>query len=193
MDDPMTAALITPPALEPVSLADAKAHLRLDGDDDDTLVNVAITAARVHVEALTRRMLIEQSWRIYLDAWPRKRILPLEVAPLISVDAITVYDADGEPATIDPDDYEVDTVSVPGRLLLGSPVTVGRAVNGIEIDVTAGYGASSVDVPGPLRQAIMMLVAHWYEHRGVVGHDLAGSVPPHGYHALITPYRILSL
>ncbi len=75
----MTAALITGPALEPVSLDDAKAHLRLDTDDDDTLVMTIITAARLHVEAATRRVLIEQSWRVYLDAWPRTRTLVLPV------------------------------------------------------------------------------------------------------------------
>lgn len=191
----MPSALITPPALEPVSLADAKAHLRLDGDDDDAFATAAIVAARVHVEALTRRMLIEQGWRVYLDAWPRKRIVTIPVAPLLAVDAVTVYDADGNPVTVSSDDYEVDAISVPGRLFVATPAParVGRAANGIEIDVTAGYGASSIDVPSPLRQAIMMLVAHWYEHRGAVGHDLAGEVPPHGFHALIAPYRILSL
>jgi uncharacterized phiE125 gp8 family phage protein len=119
----------------------------------------------------------------------------LPPAPLISVDAVTVYDANGDPTVVDADDYEVDTVAVPGRLVLSgsAPVAVSRAVNGIEIDVTAGYGPSSVDVPAPLRQAIMMLTAHWYEHRGVVGHDMAGAIPPYGFDALIAPYRILSL
>ncbi len=191
----MTAALITAPALEPVTLADAKAHLRLDSGDDDALITAAIAAARVHVEALTRRLLIEQGWRVYLDQWPRKRIVRLIPTPLISVDAVTVYDADGNPTVVAADDYEVDTVAVPGRLVLSgsAPVVVGKAVNGIEIDLTAGYGPSSVDVPAPLRQAIMMLVAHWYEHRGAVGHDMAGAVPPHGFDALIAPYRVLSL
>ncbi len=191
----MTAALITAPALEPVSLADAKAHLRLDSDDDDQLLSAAIVAARVHVEALTRRLLIEQGWRVYLDQWPRKRIVRLTPAPLISVDAVTIYDANGDPIVVSEDDYEVDAVAVPGRLVLSgaAPVTVGKAVNGIEIDVTAGYGPSSLEVPAPLRQAIMMLVAHWYEHRGVVGHDMAGAIPPHGFDALVAPYRILSL
>ncbi len=64
----MTAALLTGPALEPVSLADVKAHLRIDGDDEDALLTAAIVSARVHVEAATRRVLIEQAWRIYLDA-----------------------------------------------------------------------------------------------------------------------------
>ena len=191
----MTAALISGPALEPVTLADAKAHLRLDGDDDDQYLTAAIVSARVHVEVMTRRLLIEQHWRVYLDAWPKKRIVTLSPAPLTAVDAVTVYDADGNPVVVSPEDYDIDTVGVPGRLVLASdvPAVVGRAVNGIEIDVAAGYGPSSVDVPAPLRQAIMMLVAHWYEHRGVVGHDQAVNVPPLGFDALIAPYRILSL
>ena len=121
--------------------------------------------------------------------------MKLSPAPLISVDAVTVYDANGDPTVVDADDYEIDAVTVPGRLVLSgnAPVVVGKAVNGIEIDVTAGYGPSSIEVPAPLRQAVMMLVAHWYEHRGAVGHDMAGAVPPHGFDALIAPYRILSL
>jgi uncharacterized phiE125 gp8 family phage protein len=190
----MTSALITPPAIEPVLLDDAKAHLRIDADDDDALLVAAITAARVHVETLTRRCLIEQTWRVYLDQWPRRRIVSLGPAPLISVESVTVYDAAGTPVVVDTEDYEVDAVSVPGRILLSAAVPVAtRQVNGIEIEVVAGYGASSVDVPGPLRQAIMMLVAHWYEHRGVAGHDRAGEIPPLGFEALIAPYRILSL
>jgi uncharacterized phiE125 gp8 family phage protein len=190
----MTAALITPPEIEPVLLDDAKAHLRIDTDDDDALLTAAIAAARVHVETLTRRCLIEQGWRVYLDQWPRRRIVSLGPAPLISVESVTVYDTAGDPTVVDPGDYEVDTVSVPGRILLSAAVPVAtRQVNGIEIEVTAGYGTSSIDVPGPLRQAIMMLVAHWYEHRGVVGHDRAGEIPPVGFDALIAPYRVLSL
>lgn len=189
----MTAALICPPALEPVALADAKAHLRVDGDADDALIAAEIVAARVHVEALTRRLLIAQGWRVYLDHWPRTRIVTLSPAPLITVDAVTVYDADGNPAPVDAGDYTVDAASVPGRLALTGSAPVGRSQNGIEIDVTAGYGPSSLAVPAPLRQAIMMLVAHWYEHRGAVGHDMAGTVPPLGFDALIAPYRILTL
>lgn len=191
----MTAALIAGPALEPVSLADVKAHLRVDTDADDVLLTAAIVSARYHVETITRRVLIEQTWRIYLDAWPRRRIVTLPVAPLIAIDAITIYDANGDPVTVDPDDYDVDAASVPGRLVLSAtaPAPVGKAVNGIEIDVTAGYGPSSLEVPAALRQAVLMLVTHWYEHRGAVGHDLAVLLAPLGFEALVAPYRILSL
>ncbi|SDB31561.1 head-tail connector protein [Bauldia litoralis] len=191
----MTAALITGPALEPVSLADVKAHLRIDGGDEDALLTAAIVSARVHVESATRRVLIEQGWRIYYDAWPRRRIVRLPVAPLMSLDAVTIYDAAGDPQVVDAEDYEADVAASPARLVLAAnaPTPVGRAVNGIEIDVTAGYGATSVDVPAALRQAVLMLVAHWYEHRGAVGHDLAVLVAPLGFEALIAPYRLLSL
>jgi uncharacterized phiE125 gp8 family phage protein len=190
----MTAALITPPALEPVSLADAKAHLRVGDDADDALIGAAITAARIHVEAATRRVLIEQEWRIYRDDWPASRLVPIAIGPLISVDAVTVYDAGGEPTELDADAYEVDLVSMPGRLKVAADaVDPGRAVNGIEVDVTAGYGASSVEVPAPLRQAILMLVAHWYEHRAAAGFNEASAVAPLGVEALIAPYRVRAL
>lgn len=191
----MPAALISAPAIEPVSIAEAKAHLRIDGDDENDLVGAMLVAARVYVEQLTRRALVAQGWRVYLDQWPRKRLVTLSPAPLISVDQVTIYDGDGNPVTVDPDDYAVDTVACPGRLILlaPAPATVGRAANGIEIDVTAGYGPSGVDVPSPLRQAIVTMVAHIYEHRGPAGHDLAGHIPPASVHALIAPYRILKL
>lgn len=191
----MAAALISGPALEPVSLADVKAHLRIDTDDDDALLSAAIVSARIHVEAATRRMLIEQAWRIYLDGWPRKRIVILPVAPLLSIDSVTVYDAGGTPQVVDADDYETDLISVPARLVLGAtaPSPVGRVTNGVEIEVTAGYGTTSIDVPSPLRHAVMMLVGHWYEHRGAVGHDMAVHAAPLGFEALVAPYRLLDL
>lgn len=191
----MTVTLLTGPALEPVSLIDVKAHLRVDHDDDDQLLTAAIVSARVHVETATRRVLIAQAWRIHLDRWPRKRIFRVPVAPLIAVDAIRIRDGEGGATVVDADDYEVDAAAAPGRLVLAAsaPAPVGRAVNGIEIDVTAGYGPTTLDVPSPLRHAVMMLVAHWYEHRGAVGHDRAGETPPLGFASLIAPYRILSL
>lgn len=191
----MTAALITGPALEPVSLAEAKAHLKVDTNDDDAAITAAIVAARSHVETATRRVLMDQTWRIYLDAWPRQRIVELPVAPLISVDGVTVYDASGAPQVVSTDSYEADVVSVPPRLVMvtGAPTVAGPAINGIEIDVTAGYGAASTDVPAPLRHAITMLVAHWYENRGAVGDDRLGDLAPLGFEALIAPFRIVSL
>jgi len=187
----MTAALITGPALEPVSLDEAKAHLRIDGDEDDAWLTQAIVTARRHVESVTRRVLVAQEWRLWLDAWPREGVLRVPVVPLIAVDAITVYDADGGPEVIDPESYRVDKASLPPRIRFETPPVAGQALNGIEIDLTAGYGDAAEDVPAPLRHAIKILVAHWHEYRGLG--EAAEATTPAGFDALVAPYRVLKL
>ncbi len=192
--NPMVAALITPPAIEPVTLIAAKAFLRVEITDDDDLIGALITAARVHVEAATRRVLITQSWRLYRDDWPLSGLIEIRIAPLQSVDAVIVYDVNGNPSTLPASSYQVDLTSVPARLILKQPITTvapGQLINGIEIDVTAGYGTSGVNVPQPLQLAMMMLVARWYETRDGTA---IGTVPAsitQGFDALIEPYRVL--
>ncbi len=191
---PTTAALITPPATEPVSLATAKSFLRVEIPDDDDLIGALITAARVHVEAATRRVLITQSWRLYRDDWPRDGLIDLRVTPLQAVNAVIIYDVNGNPTTLAPSQYQVDLQSVPARLILTESVMSvmpGQRLNGIEVDVTAGYGPSGVNVPQPLQLAMMMLVARWYETRDGTA---IGSVPAsiaQGFDALIAPFRVL--
>ena len=189
----MTAALTTGPALEPVSLADVKAHLRIDLDDDDALITAAITSARIHVETATRRALIRQNWRLYLSEWPKGRAIELPVSPLIAVNAVTFYDIVGAPTLWGEENWRVEAQANPPRLVAKLRPAAALYDNGVEIDLTAGYGVSSIDVPAPLRQAILILVTHWYEHRGMVGHDFAGAIAPAGFEALIAPYKVRSL
>ena len=190
----MTVALISPPALEPVSLDEAKAHLRLTGTEDDDYVAALIVAARLHVETSTRRVLIDQTWRIYRDDWPRDGLVELPVGPVRSVAEIVVYDADGEPTTLSSTAWALDAASQPARLkLLGTGPTPGRPLNGIEIDVVAGYGASGLAVPQPLRLAIMMLVARWFENREGASFGVVPSTLADAFEAAIAPYRVLRL
>lgn len=58
------------PAVEPVTLAEAKAHLRVDGTAEDTLIGSLIVTSRLHVEAAMGLALVTQSWSVFLDAWP---------------------------------------------------------------------------------------------------------------------------
>ncbi len=178
----MTAVLISGPALEPVTLSEAKAHLRVDLTDEDTLISSLIAAARIHVEAYVHRILITQTWAIYLDKWPSGQPLRLPISPVQSVSAINIYAEDNTFVTTDATNYVVDAVSVPPRILWrgpGSTPRPGRQLNGIEIIVTAGYGATSAQVPQPIRQAILMLIAQWFEHRQPPTLDEPGeAVPP---------------
>ncbi|MDE1901665.1 MAG: head-tail connector protein [Alphaproteobacteria bacterium] len=181
-------ALLTPPAAEPVLLADAKQQARIDTTADDTLVTALITGARQWAEKYTGRAFITQTWQMALDLWPgavekwwdgvrqgpitgldKVNYISLPRAPLQSVASVTYYD-DGDNATLwDSGNYFVDTVREPGRLALRMgavwPVPT-RLTNGIVIQYVAGYGDDGTAVPEPIKTAIRQLVAHWYEHRG---------------------------
>lgn len=187
----MPSIQIAPPAGEPVSLAEAKAFLRVDGDDEDALVNALIAAARVLVETATGRALMTQGWRTTLDAWPARRVVRIARSPVAAIDAVTVYDAAGAATVLEASDYRLDTASRPVRLVVSaSAPEPGAVVNGIEIDFTAGYGAAA-DVPQPLTLAIKRLAAHWYENRDGQpdeARDMPGPVA-----ALLAPYRLVSL
>jgi uncharacterized phiE125 gp8 family phage protein len=190
----MSSILLVPPAVEPLSLADAKAYLRVAHTDDDDLITALIASARSHVEAQTRRALITQTWRLSRDAWPADGRITVLPAPLQSLTAARAYDADGNAQSIDSQAFVVDTIATPGVVSF-APWSVpppGRATAGVELDVVAGYGDAATDVPEPLRLAIRQLAAHWYENRGVVAGS-GGAPLPANVADLLAPYRVLSL
>lgn len=192
----MPLILMSGPAAEPVSLSEAKAHCRIDSDAEDTLIASLILAARLHVEQQLDLALISQSWSLYLDRWPDSDHVELLLAPLISVQSIKTYNADDDATIIDSEAYTIDTASRRPRIAFHggvSPPVPGRSVNGIEIAFTAGYGTAADDVPMPIRQALKMLIAHWYEAREpVVIAQHAESVPA-TVASLIAPYRSAKL
>ncbi len=192
----MTLKLLTPPAVEPISLADAKAHLRVDTTDEDSTINLLITVARESIEQETGRALITQSWSWVFDHWPDAFALSVPKPPLITVDAIKSFDSEDAATIVDVNDFILNASSFDGRLVLkvGSSWPIAqRPIAGFEIQFTAGYGAAATDVPAPLRQAILLLVAQSFEER--LPFDLAheGAVLPHAVDVLIAPYRILKL
>lgn len=190
----MTVLLISPPAVEPVSLVEAKAHLRLTGGDDDDYLAALIAAARIRVETVTRRVLIDQTWRVYRDDWPADARVDLPLTPVRSIAEIIAYDADGRPTVLGADRWRLDAAASPARLaLLGAPPATAATFNGLEIDVVAGYGPSGLDVPQPLRLAIMMLVARWFESREGVATGLVPSSIAGPFEALVAPYRVMRL
>lgn len=192
----MTTILLSGPLDEPLTLAEAKSHLRVDHGDEDTLIQSLITSARLHVETLTGRVLMTQSWRLVLDDWPRRNILSIPLGPVQAVGAVRVYEDEDIVLTIDAANYLVETSGVPARLAMRGHKAwprPGRPFGGIEIDFTAGYGDNAEDVPASLRQAIRQLVAHWYANREPVGFGAGAVHVPHTVSALITPFRAVGL
>jgi uncharacterized phiE125 gp8 family phage protein len=165
----MPSILVTPPVAEPVSLAEAKAHLRVAHADEDTLIAGLIAAARRVVEARSGLLLMAQAWTCFRDGWPEDGAAGIPLWPVRVVDELAVFGEDDQKAPVDPAHYVVDLASRPARIMLrGSRQwpRPGRRLNGIGIRVQAGFGTAAESVPPPLRQAVLMLVAHWYHHRG---------------------------
>lgn len=184
----MIPILIDGPAVEPIPLAEMKAYLRIDDDDtgQDELIAGLVKAARLTVEAASRRILISQGWRVMMDRWPADGTVELPLSPLIAVEGITIFDADGLAAAVPESAIAADLSREPPLIVVSAPPVPGKARNGIAIDLRAGYGATPDDVPATLKLAIEILVAHWFENRGdVIGEQI---LPPEAL-ALLAPYR----
>ena len=173
----MAIKVVTPPAVEPVSTSEAKAHCRVDISDDDTLIGSLIVGARAYVEAFVNRAMVTQTLELVLDRFPMGNTLALPMPPLQSVTSVTYYDESGTGATLSSSQYLVDTDSHPGWIVLKDgytwPSTTLQAANGVRIRFVAGYGLAA-SVPQMYKQAILMMVGHYYENReaAVVGSGL---------------------
>lgn len=185
----MTLIRTVGPAAEPVTLAEAKAHLRLDHDSEDDLVAGLVRAAREDMERSAGLALIEQHWRLALDDWPHEGCVTIPLHPVREVLSVTAYGPEGDASVIAPSGYQTDTASRPARLHLDGPPGALRAMNGIEIDFVAGFGEAATDVPDLLRRAIVLLVAHWYEFRASFGPGDQPVSYPAGYERMIAPFR----
>lgn len=159
----------TAPAVEPVSTAEAKTHMRVTIATDDTYIDRLIQAAREWVEMVTARALINQTWDMYLDRFPSANEIEIPYPPLGSVTHVKYTDSDDTEATFTSDDYDVDTDSEPGRVVLGYtktwPTATLRPMNPVTVRFVAGYGAAGANVPERFRQAILLLVGEMYENR----------------------------
>jgi uncharacterized phiE125 gp8 family phage protein len=190
--------VITPPASDPLSLAEAKAHLRVTSDDEDGIIAGYILAAREFVENATHRRLITQTLDYTIDdGWPcviargyyRTRI-ELPVQPVASVSSISYVDSAGATQTLSSSLYVVRT---DGPVAFIEPAydvswpSVRCQTAAITVRFVAGTALS--EVPNPLMQAMRLLVAHQYEQREAV--NVGNIVTPMdlAVEAFLSPYR----
>lgn len=164
----MDLSLVTDAATEPITTAEAKAHLRVDTADDDTYIDTCIKSARLWVERTRGMGLITQTWDGSLDAFPSGAIV-IPKYPLVSVTSVTYYDDDLSTSTVFSDTkYQVDKAKRPPRIVLKSseswPGDSLRLSSGVVVRFVAGYGAASA-VPADIKHAIKLLVGQMYAHR----------------------------
>jgi len=186
------------PAVEPVTLAEAKAHLRVDVSDDDAYIGTLITAAREWCEQYLDRTLVDTQWVMRFDAFPPDGTHDIELPrpPIVSSGtatavAMTFTYENGTTATYSTASYRVDRASTPGavKTLYGQtwPPHL-RDDNAISVTWWAGYGASGSSVPAAIRSAVLMLVGLFYEKRMAAD---AGSLAevPFGVKSLLDAHR----
>lgn len=196
----------------PVSLAEAKLHLRITHDDDDAFLTTLIQTAAGICETAVGLSLVSRRYTLSLDSWPgtspdgwwdgvregadlrtARNELTLPRPPLVSVEEILIYGEDGDAVPLPGAHYFVDTMGLPGRVILKSGVSApvpGRKAAGIAVSYTAGYGPAAEDIPVALRQGIKQLVAHLYEHRG---DDTDRALQQSGAAAIFQPFRLMRL
>ena len=188
----------TAPAVEPVTLAEAKAHLRVDTSDDDTYIGTLITAAREWCEQYLDRTLVHTQWVMRFDKFPDSGIEPVELPrpPMVmsgTATAVTVTFTQeaGPTSTYSTAEYRVDRNATPGAILpiYGSTWTPHRQDdNAISVTWWAGYGASGSSVPAAIRHAMLMLIGTWYERRASAD-NAGGSEVPFGVKSLLDSQR----
>lgn len=191
------------PTTEPVTLADAKNHLRLDDDlvDDDVLITFLIASARRYGEMLTGRSWITQKWRLQLDSfYPSPdggQIIELDRGIVQSVDSITYLDTSSAQQTMDLTLLAKDLVSMPARISpkFGTvwPIALPQ-IGAVQINYTAGYGDTPDTVPEGIRQWMLVRISTLYEHREEVEQVARGKIEPMPFvDSLLDPYKVLVL
>lgn len=201
----MTLVLVTPPAVEPITLDEARLHLRLDGvgspdaHDDDTLVSGLIAAVRQQLEQTLGRALCTQTWDLMLDRFPcmgHDAPIKLPRPPLQQVDFVDYLDTDGVWQRLSPSLYQVTGASgfAPAKLRpawnQSWPSTRDQS-EAVRVRFTAGYldnsspGDTQEGVPGPIKTAIKQSLAAFYQNRG----DKSVTLPEQAV-ALVAPYRV---
>ena len=188
----MALKVITAPAAEPLTLAEAKAHLRVDGIDEDGYITALIVAARQGAESITGRALMAQTLELAMDAFPGQIVIPRP--PLASVTSITYVDESGVTQTLAPSAYAVNSHAQPAMVdpAYGTtwPATRSQA-NAVLVRYVAGYAAAA-DVPQEIKQWMLLRIGMLFENRESVAAGVQFSALPF-VDSLLAPYRVWEL
>jgi len=164
-------SLVTGPAIEPVTLDELKAHLRVDTSDEDELLLRHLVSARDAVEQYSGLKLINQTWDLWLDQ-QANTVLSIPLGPLVSIDGVYTTNDAGTETELASTYYICDTGDwqMPGRLILNYGVSwpawpSQRTYRSVRVRVTVGFGTAATDVPRTIREAVLIIAAATYENR----------------------------
>jgi len=187
-----TLELLDAPATTPITLAEVKDQLRVEGSDDDTLLTrlIDVAVAYTDVKGALGQAMITQKWGQWVNSTPPQTV-SLILGPTTGVTAVKYYDTDGVLQTDTLSNYQVTgtefaTIIGP-KTGFSWPVTQDRS-DAIRIEYEIGYGAATTDVPQTIRHALMLLVGHWYDTRENTQMDELSNIP-FGFESLLNMHR----
>lgn len=183
--------VVTPPAAWPVSVAEARQHLRVDVPDEDQLLQRLIEAATQWCEEQCARRFLSATLRWRLDRFPG--VIELPRAPVLSVSSLQYLDGAGVLQTLAAAAYQVDLEDEPARIAPAPgtewPSTQLDALAAVRVEFVAGYGASSAAVPQGIREAVLVRVGDLYANReSVVTGTISSEIQSMAALQLLGPY-----
>ena len=158
---------------------------------DDLLLGF-LRGAVSAIEGRLSKALLVRGFSVTVTDWRRVDRMMFPLAPVTRVDSVTVTNATGAETALDPAAYWLDT-GAPDPYLkpAGTSLPVIPARGNVRVSFTAGMAATIDDLPADLKQAVLMLAAHYYEFRDSTG--LGEGCMPFGVTSLIQRYRPLRL
>jgi uncharacterized phiE125 gp8 family phage protein len=193
--------VITEPTDYPVTVDEIKNFARIDGNDEDSILENFLAGVVENVEAYLGRALITRTYKLFLDEWNSKEI-ELPRPPLISVSSIVTIDEDDKETEYDSSKYYAVTSSIPGRVLIkqgyATPLNTERKASGYAITYNAGYGEAS-DIPYEIKVGIMQWVTMIYENRSMTENDfdkngkLTGKQVPNEVQKGLRAFRVIRI
>lgn len=181
------AKVVVQPAFEPVTLAEAKLHTRLDHELEDGLIQTWITSGRIMAENYQNRAYLEQTIEVVRDRFP-PRGFSLPKPPLISLESFKCYDEEGDEHELPIGDFHIDTHSEPGRVFFDGEypsIIKLRPINGVVIRFKAG-NSTAEEVPRHIKDAILAYVTYRYYNR-----EAEGDNPPPQFFWLLAFDRVV--
>ena len=181
-----------PPTSEPISLDQAKSHAKIETNEDDELIITLIEAVRTWAEDTLNRALISQTWTYIIEDFADK--IPLPRGPAISITQIDYIDTDGNSQTLSSSIYEADVNGIDGfvRRSFNQVWPSTRDVyNAITITYVVGFGSTSIAIPKPIIQGMLVMIADLYEHRETYVQGMTIVAVPFA-EMLMAPHRVPS-
>ena len=184
-------SITTPAASYPITTAEAKAHLKVDISDDDTLIDNLIKAATQSAEDYTNRCFIATTLTMVGDTW--KDIYTLYKSPVSAVTKIQYYDTTNTQVVLSTSVYIVDNTSKPCRILLDEdqefPDLADRKM-AVEAIYVVGESEDGTEVSNLIKQAILLMVGHWYQNREAVVIGRIATEIPMAAKMILDQYKI---